>query len=205
MSNRAFSLVCAVDLTEITSVVVEHALSEAHRHQDVSMHFLTVCERQKGRFLKKDPELADIQEADRKLRALVRESLPTFSDSSDDTTRHVRFHTRSGKADEEILELAQEARADRIIMGRHSNERHRRPMGGISAAVVNAAACTVEIVQFANYGVVEDDYEACAECVLVRERSGGERWFCEEHSDGRAPRLSGSVGISSPVSGWGIF
>lgn len=205
MSNRAFSLVCAVDLSEISPAVIEHALSEAHRHPDVSMHFLTVCERQKGRFLKKDPVLADLQEADKKLRALVYESLPTFTDASDDTKRQLRFHTRTGKADEQILELALEARADRVIMGRHSNESRRRPMGGISAAVVKAAVCTVEIVQPPNYEVVEDEDEACAECVLVRERSGGERWFCEEHSDGRVPRLSRSVGKTSPVSGWGIF
>lgn len=205
MSNRAFSLVCAVDLSEISPAVIEHALSESHRHRDVSMHFLTVCEPQKGRFLKKAPEVADIEEADKKLRALVRESLPTFADASEGSKRQLRFHTRCGKAEEQILELALESRADRVILGRHSNEKHRRTMGGISAAVVNEAVCTVEVVQIPNYGVVEEDYETCAECVLVRERSGGERWFCEEHSDGREPRLSGNLGITSPVSGWGIF
>lgn len=205
MSNRAFSIVCAVDLSEMSPAVIEHALSEAHRHRDVSLHFLTVCERQKGGFLKKEPAQDDLQEADKKLRALVRESLPAFADADDDTERRVRFHTRTGKADEQILELAQEARADRVIMGRHNNKSHRRPMGGISAAVVNAAVCTVEIVQVPDYGEVEGDYETCAECVLVRERSGGERWFCEEHRDGRVPRLSQSVGKTSPASGWGFF
>lgn len=185
-------------------VVVEHALSQTNHHRDLSLHFLTVCEPQKGRFLKKDPVLDDLQEADRKLRALVRENLPTFVNALEDSKRQLRFHTRSGKADEQILELALEARADRVIIGRHSNENHRR-MGGISAAVVNAAVCTVEVVQIANYGAIEEDYATCSECVLVREKSGGERWFCNEHNDGRAPRLSGSVGKTSAVSGWGMF
>lgn len=205
MSNRAFSLVCAVDLSERSSAVIEHALSEAHRHREMSMHFLTVCEAQKGRFLKTDPTLADMQEADARLRALVRESMPTFSDPSKSSRSEVRFHTRGGKADEQILELALEARADRVIIGHHSSDSHRRPMGGIAAAVVKAAICTVEVVQTADYGEVEEDYAACAECVLVREQSGGERWFCEEHSDGRAPRLSGNLGITSPALGWGNF
>jgi hypothetical protein len=63
----------------------------------------------------------------------------------------------------------------------------------------------VEIVRTADYGEIENNYEQCAECVTVRERSGGSRWFCEEHSDGRMPRLSGSVGITSPTPGWGLF
>ena len=87
MSNRAFSLVCAVDLSENSHAVIEHALSESCRHRDVSMHFLTVCEPKKGRFLKKDPVLADLEEADQRLRALVRESLPTFDKTDEDTKR----------------------------------------------------------------------------------------------------------------------
>ena len=205
MSNRPFSLVCAVDLSENSSAVIEHALSESRRHRDVSMHFLTVCESKKGRFLKKDPELADMEAADQKLRALVRESLPTFDKTEEDTKRQLRFHTRCGRADDQILELALEARADRVVIGRHGNERHLRTLGGISAAVVNAAVCTVEVVQVADYGVIEEDYDNCPECVLVREVSGGERWFCEVHSDGREPRLSGNLGVTSPVTGWGIF
>jgi nucleotide-binding universal stress UspA family protein len=205
MSKRPFSIVCAVDLSEISPAVIEHALAEAHRHDTVSMHFLTVAETRKGRFSKQDPSQRDLEETDQNLRALVRESLSVFADDREGLKREVRFHTRMGKADEQILELALEARADRIIVGRHSNPKHRKPMGGISAAVVNAAACTVEIVQVADYGAVEEEYEQCAECVLVRERSGGSSWFCGEHSDGRMPRLSGSVGVTSYTPGWGIF
>jgi nucleotide-binding universal stress UspA family protein len=205
MPTRAFSLVCAVDLSEMSSAIIEHALSEAQRRSDVSMHFLTVCEPRKGRFTKTDPVQSDLEEADKKIRELVRESLPTFAVGGDQAKRQVRFHTRTGKAAEQILELALEARADRVIVGRHSNERHRRPIGGVTAAVVNAASCTVEVVQIPSYGEVKEDYEQCHECVKVRERSGGNKWFCAEHNDGRAPRLSGSVGVSSPISGWGIF
>jgi nucleotide-binding universal stress UspA family protein len=205
MPNRPFTIVCAVDLSENSPAVIEHALSESLRHRDVSMHFLTVCEPKKGRFLKKEPVLADIEEADQKLRALVRESLPTFDNTEDDTKRQLIFHTRSGRADDQILELALEARADRVVIGRHSNERHLRTLGGIAATVVNTAVCTVEVVQIPNYGVIEEDYETCAECVLVRERSGGEQWFCGEHNEGREPRLSGNLGVTSPVTGWGIF
>lgn len=204
MSSRPYSLVCAVDLSESSSAVIAHALSEAHRHREVSVQFLTVCETKKGRFSKTDPMLSDLEEADKKLRALVRDSLPAFADS-EESKRTLRFHARAGKADEQILELAQEARADRIVVGHHSNERHSKSPGGIAAAVVNAAPCTVEIVQVPNYSAPEHNYERCAECVRVRESSGGNQWFCKEHSDGRTPRLSGSVGITSPTPGWGIF
>jgi nucleotide-binding universal stress UspA family protein len=190
-------------LSESSSAVIAHALSEAHRHREVSVQFLTVCETKKGRFSKTDPVLSDLEESDQKLRALVQDTLSAFTDAGE-SKRTLRFHARAGNADEQILELAQEARADRIVVGHHSSERHRKP-GGIAAAVVNAAPCTVEIVLVPNYSAPEHDYEQCAECVRVRESSGGNQWFCKEHSDGRTPRLSGSVGITSPTPGWGIF
>ncbi len=204
MSTRAFSIVCAVDLSEISAAVVEHALSEAHRHRQVSLHFITVAETRKGRFSKKEPTETDLDEADARLRALVGEILPSFAEEGEDLQRVVRFHARAGKADEQIVELAMEARADRIVMGRHSSDVHRKTLGGIAGAVVNAAPCTVEIVQLADYGQVDEDYDACAACVEVRAQSGGEKWFCPEHSDGRAPRLSGRIGVTT-TSGWGIF
>lgn len=205
MPARFFSIVCAVDLSERSPVVIEHALSEAHRHRNISLHFITVVEPPRGRFARVEPAAADLEVADQKLRALVRESLPGFVDDMEDTQRRLRFHTRAGVADEEILELAMEARTDRIVVGCHSSEHRRKLLGGISGAIVNAATCTVEVVRVADYGPVEDDYEQCPLCVETREQSGGERWFCSEHSEGRIPRLTGSVGISSPTPGWGIF
>jgi nucleotide-binding universal stress UspA family protein len=205
MSTRVYSIVCAVDLSETSPGVIEHALSEAHRHRNVGLHFMTIVEPRKGRFKRDEPGDADLKKADWTLRALVRESLPAFADDvEEDSQRELRFHTRVGQADEQIIELAMEARADRIVMGRHSNERHRKPLGGISGAVVNSAPCTVEIVQVADYGQVED-YDQCPLCVQVRSQSGGNTWFCPEHSTGRIPRLTDSVGISSPTPGWGIF
>lgn len=205
MSTRPFSIVCAVDLSEISASVVEHALSEAYRHRQVGLHFMTVIETRKGRFAHDEPSESDLQEAGDKLRALVSESLPAFADARKDLHRSLLFHMRVGKADEEIVELAMEARADRIVVGRHRRHRHRGMLGGISAAVVNTAPCTVEIVQVVDYGQTEEDYDQCSLCVQVREQSGGNRWFCSEHSVGRSPRLTRSVGITTPTPGWGIF
>lgn len=205
MSTRSFSLVCAVDLSEMSPAVILHALSEAHRHDNVRLHFLTTVEKSKGRFKSVEPAPGDLEKANQDLVALVQESLPAFVEEGGTATRTLHFHTRLGKADEQILELALEARADRIIVGRHSLDHHQKKLGGISAAVVNRAPCTVEVVQIVDYGPSDDEMEQCEECVKVRESSGGERWFCKEHSDGRMPRLSGSVGITSHTPGWGIF
>ena len=192
----------------MSAPVIEHALAEAHRLPWVGLHFITVVEPSKGRFTTKEPSDEDLQSADASLRQMVGEILPTFSSDEPDSKRSLRFHTRTGKADEQIIELAMEARADLLVIGSHSKGKktaHRKVLGGISAAVVNQAPCTVEVVRIADYEGTDEDYAACPACVAVRASSHGNQWFCPEHSDGRVPRLSGRVGLSSPVSGWGIF
>ena len=205
MSIQPFVVVCAVNLGEISAIVIEHALAEAHRHQNVSLHFLTVIETRRGRFSTRRVSEEELQGADEQLRSLVRDLISAFVDRSEDVRREVRFHTRAGRVDDQIVELALEARADRIIIGRHADEQRRKTLGSVSSTVVNAAPCTVEIVQVADYERMEQSYEQCPECVQVREQSRGDQWFCSEHHEGRVPRLSASVSSSSMTPGWGMF
>ncbi len=205
MSSRAITIICAVDFSEFAPSAIEHAFSEAHLYTNVALHFITVLEGT-GVLGRSQPTVAELEETDTKLRSLVEETLPAFADDrGSPATRILRFHTRSGKPNEEIVELAFEARADRIIVGRHGALTRRGKMGSIAVRVVEAAPCTVHVVQLANYNRDQDEFPQCASCVELRESSGGASWFCPEHSEGRSPRLMRSIGITTPISGWGMF
>ena len=57
-------------------------------------------------------------------------------------------HLREGRAEEEIVELAEEIGAGLIVMGSRGHSRLRRAlMGGVSDAVVRHAHCPVTIVR----------------------------------------------------------
>ena len=205
MTSRPFHIVCAVDLSEFAPSVIENALDEAHRHAEVVLHFITVLEPGKGLITHKAPTVAQLEEAELQVRSLVAEALPAFADDGPNAKRRILFHARAGKPEEQIVELAFEARAERIVLGRHGSHIRRDGMGTVASRVVSTAPCTVYVVQPSHYEDAQEDYESCAKCVAVRESSGGQAWFCPEHSEGRVPRLSESVGVSSHTPGWGVF
>ncbi len=205
ISSRARVVVCAVDLSEYSLPVIEHALDEAHRLANVDVHVIHVVEQTKRLFAQADIDSLEVTRAETTLRTLVAESLPAFEDENLDAQRKVRFHIRIGKPDEEIVELCHEARADRLVVGRHGARIRRGKMGGIASRVVEASPCTVHVVRMADYEGIDEDLAQCPQCIDTREQSGGDQWFCREHSEGRVPRLMESVGVSSPIPGWGIF
>lgn len=204
-TSRARVVVCAVDLSEYSLPVIEHALDEAYRLANVDLHVICVVEETRSFFAQADIDSIEVARAEATLRTLVAESLPAFEDANLDAQRKVRFHARIGKPDEEIVELCHEARADRLVVGRHGARIRRGKMGGIASRVVESAPCTVHVVRLTDYEGADEDRAQCKLCIDTREQSGGEQWFCREHSEGRVPRLMESVGVSSPVPGWGIF
>lgn len=205
MSSRAFHIVCAVDRSEFSESVIEHALDEARRYPNVILHFITILEEGKGIFSSKEPAEAELEEADNCIRRLVAEALPAFADDNGEANRQLRFHTRAGEPANEVVELAFESRAERVVVGRFGARQRRGKMGSIAERVVDKAPCTVHVVQPSDYEGLREDYERCPECAQIREQSRDGMWFCPEHLDGRSKRLArANVGIGSPTPGWGV-
>ena len=65
-----------------------------------------------------------------------------------DTQKVAQAHLRMGRADEEIVELAQSIDAGLIVMGSRGQGRLRRALvGSVSDSVVRHAHCPVTIVR----------------------------------------------------------
>jgi nucleotide-binding universal stress UspA family protein len=92
---------------------------------------------------------ADFEDLLRKNRREAKEMLEQQAKRMEDSGGSVKeTHLREGRAEEEIVELAEEIGAGLIVMGSRGHGRLRRAlMGSVSDAVVRHAHCPVTIVR----------------------------------------------------------
>jgi nucleotide-binding universal stress UspA family protein len=172
-SIRRYRIVVGVDLTEYSSIVIEHALDQAARHQLPELHFIHVDEKGKR----------SIEQMNELLSAAVYPALQTFNTYGTDW--RARLHVRRGKIDQQIGTLAADVLADLIVVGQFGL--HNR---GTATRVLANAPCATLVVGMPH----EQDMTVCHACAAYREDSAGDRWFCDEH-------VVKNVAVS-PMSSW---
>ncbi len=179
--EKPFRIVVGIDTTDDSSYVLERALDTAARHERPELHFAHVVDA-RGGLLRHETETTDaLEEVDGELRKIIGAALEDFGHPLDQLgTWRVHVHVRAGKAANELIELAKDARADLLIVGRHRT-RPRIHLGSVPKRLLEKATCTVEVVQPADYGPTESDDDACPACVAIRASTEGEVWFCSEH------------------------
>lgn len=171
-SIRRYRIVVGVDLTEYSTIVIEHSLDQAAGHQLPELHFLHGDEKGKR----------TIEQLDEYLASAVYPALQVFNQHSSDW--RARLHVRRGKPEQQIAGLAADVIADMIVVGQFGL--HRR---GIATRVLANAPCATLVV-----GMPPAlDMSQCPACAAVREDSGGDRWFCDDHVVKHAV---------SPMSSW---
>lgn len=192
---KRFNIIAAIDESDQAPLVVERALDQAARHESGDLHIVRVVNMSARR-----AERVAFDEIRNRLLGEVQGVLEAFRGTAE-TAPSWRFHVhvRLGRPDEEIVELAHEARADLILIGRHG-EGGRRPMfaGTTPERVLRTAPCTVMVVQDMLYD--EEPVDQCPACVQLRSDSGGERWFCAEHSSEEPVHAV----LGSPSGSWSL-
>jgi nucleotide-binding universal stress UspA family protein len=175
--NKLTRIVVAVDATEMSRVVIEHALDVATRHAPAELHFVRVVtaaglHRLKG---------GAVDAAHDQLAAEVRTTIEDFGG----TAARVRIHATSGEPVEEIESLAEDVGAELIVVGRH---------GGLAPDSSRLGSVPEELLDETHSSVLvvhPDIYEAstagpvCPDCVAVREQTNGDHWFCARHAADR--------------------
>lgn len=161
-----YRMVVALDLSEYSDVVIEHALDLAARHEACDLHVVVVHE----------PDTT-MEDEKQRLVALLRDKLQTFRAAEHDW--QVRLHVRVGDTADQIGALAGEAQADVIVIGRFGRHRVLRRVGGVTERVLARAPCSTLVVQLTDQAVEAEPQ--CPECVAVRKESNGENWFCAAH------------------------
>ncbi len=165
---RRYRIVVGVDLSEYSDIVLEHALDQAARHDAPELHILTVREKRRPSSEELKQELWD----------RVYPALETFNTHGTDW--RARLHVRTGKPEEQIAQLAAEIRSDLIVIGQFGLHNPKTNDHNLPNRVLQAAVCPTLVV-----GMPEeaDLSPQCPMCVVVRENSVGERWFCSAHTD----------------------
>jgi hypothetical protein len=171
-----FRIVAVLDRSELSEIVLEHALDHARRHPAPEIHFLTILE---------DPH-ASIDDAKERMTAEVLEDVELFQRLHPDWSGHI--HVQYGWPDHEIPAFARHIGANLIVMGANEDV----------AKIVKTAPCPLLIVTLEEPGL---ETGTCPDCAVVRSETGGERMFCEFHSNDRlSMRLpSGTMFTGAPV------
>jgi nucleotide-binding universal stress UspA family protein len=181
--NARYKLVVALDSSDMAATVLDFAFDMAGRHQRPELHLLTVVDTGR-RMRRRETPTAELEAHEQRLRAMAEEAVQSFGwSTSDDAAWTLRVHVRAGVPEEEIVELAAEARADMIVLGQHGERGRRRFLAGaVPERVLRTARCPVFVVQPTSYEPEDDAEMACAACEAVRRDSDGERWFCPQHT-----------------------
>ena len=186
MQRDHYRIVIALDLSEYAEIVLEHALDQAARHDSPDLHFLQVLEHGGG-----DEQVERAQAA---LGQLTLQGLETFGQRGENW--RARLHVRSGKAHEEIVNLANEIDADLVVVGRFGSHRTLGTLGSTAHRVLENAPCATLAVTLVDRAV---DVPQCPQCVRVRAETDGESWFCTAHS---APDRVTLATTFLPTSTW---
>jgi hypothetical protein len=152
-----FRIVVVLDRSELSEIVLEHALDHASRHTSPELHFVMIVE---------DPH-ASLDEVKEHLTALVLDAVDLFQGLQPDWSGHL--HVRYGWADREIPAFARVVNANLVVL------RASEDVGRIAAMT----PCPTLVVS-----LDEPQLEtgSCPDCASARIGSRGERMFCDAHA-----------------------
>jgi nucleotide-binding universal stress UspA family protein len=185
-STHRYTIVVGFDLSEPSEVALDQAIDLAQAHEDCRLHVLAVLDEHNGL-----PGLADV--GDFAAAERTQTALATLVDKRllEARSRPVNLflHARIGSPAVEILELAEEAEADLIVVGTHGRRGvSRLVLGSVAERVVRHARIPVLV---SRPGLPHDDEDRasrwdpeppCIHCVDTRRDTNGEIWWCQLHS-----------------------
>ena len=146
MNPTPIQIVVAYDLTQSSRHALLRAIEIAAREPAAVLHFVNVVE----------AHGADYAYAGRVQEQLAREITEELRRAELTGRVHFFVHARLGKPAAEILELAREVGADRIVVGTKGlTGVEHFVLGSVAERVVREAGCTVEIARAKTYPQVD--------------------------------------------------
>jgi nucleotide-binding universal stress UspA family protein len=173
--QRRSPIVVGVDLSDSSDAVLSRALDEASRRERPAIHVVAAVPEPERHWWSLDrPEddgSALLEDARRRLTALVSRDLEELLPEHRRVDWQVRLHVRRGAPAQVIVDLAAEVQAHLIVVGRFRET-------SIADRVVQLADCPVLVAPAARELPSQTQ---CPDCVEVRRRTDGEEWFCATH------------------------
>jgi nucleotide-binding universal stress UspA family protein len=169
-SLRSFTILAAVDYSDVASLVVEEAVELARQKRASQLH------------INQAPPDAAGQEA-RHAELLEWLSARLGHDHGIPPETRVIGHELSGDPAALILETTRDVEADTVLVGTRGRRGiERLLMGSVAAAVVRHAGCPVWVIRPKQHEPAAPQIEPpCSRCVETRAASQGQALWCEQH------------------------
>ena len=176
LPHTPITVLAAIDYSDTSTLVVQHAVEMAREKRAQEIHFLHV------RPNARDADADDDDACRLELEAWLAARL----EGPEGVNENVRVvaHQAHGNPAKVIVDMASELLASAVIVGTHSRQgMQRMVMGSVAEAVVRKAGCTVSVVRPMLHHEPTPSIEApCPNCVEARAKSGGNEYWCEQHS-----------------------
>jgi nucleotide-binding universal stress UspA family protein len=183
MAEKKFVVVVAYDMSAQADLALIHALELAQHHDHVDLHVLGVLDSRPSLGFGSRPDFKAAEDAQAQIREKVKKILPEIDPGALD----LFVHARIGSPAKEIVNLAEEAEADLLVVGTHGRQgMDRWLLGSVAEKVVRHANCPVLVARpRSEHLEAEGEFQpepACPACVEARKESDGQVWWCEQHS-----------------------
>jgi nucleotide-binding universal stress UspA family protein len=169
------SILAAIDFSESSSLVVQHAVEAARRMKAAEIHFLHV------RTIDEDEAALEGR------RAEFEEWLSARLQGADGVAQTVKVvaHEASGPPADVIIETASDLLTNLVVVGTHGRTGlSRMVLGSVAEAVVRNAGCPVLVVRPQMHEQRVPRIEPpCPRCVETRTKSEGSEFWCEQHTE----------------------
>lgn len=169
------SILAAIDFSESSSLVVQHAVETARRMKAEEIHFLHVR------------TLVEDEAALEGARAELEDWLSARLQGADSVPQNVKVvaHEARGNAADVIIETAGDLLTSLVVVGTHGRTGlARMVLGSVAEAVVRNAGCPVLVVRPQSHEQSVPRIEPpCSRCVETRSKSAGREFWCEQHSE----------------------
>lgn len=175
LTPTPFTLLAAIDYSETSSLVVEHAVELARQRDAVELHFLHVTTHR-----------AQSEEEREAMRDELLEWLGARLQDGRGFPGSVKIvgHQAGGDPAEVIVDMAGDLLADVVIVGTHGRKGvQRMVLGSVSESVVRNCKCPVLVVRAKSHHEQPQIEPPCPRCVETRAQTGGAELWCEQHRE----------------------
>jgi nucleotide-binding universal stress UspA family protein len=165
-------ILAAVDYSDIANLVVAEAAALASQKQAAQLHFLHT-----------NPAFTNPLEQELRHRELLEWLAPRLNGVPGLAQTRLVAHEQSGNAAHLILEMARDLAIDLVVVGTHNRKGIQRlVLGSVASEVIHKCSCPVFVVRQTVHEQAAPSIEPpCSACLEVRQQSGGEILWCDQH------------------------
>lgn len=191
--SAPYSIVVAVDYSEVSDLAFERALELATATPGAVVHAVNVLSPYESRF-GPDISAAALSEAASELRSYVQSKAEVFRAERGldraELVERIVAHQRAVSPAREIAQLAADLEADLVVIGTHGRRGVSRVLlGSVAETTVRLAPCPVLVVRPKSLPSPVPAIEPpCARCVETRKTTNGSEYWCEQHSERHGQR-----------------